>query len=96
MYYLAQIVLVISAIILAIKTKEISAYLCAAGFAAFLSGNIMLMDVSKTIVEIEQTHGNLASLENDQMIGRVLSPVGFLAAGVGLFVFAVSRKSASS
>lgn len=96
MYYLAQIVLVISVIILALKTRKISPYLCAAGFAAFLSGDIVLMDVSKTIVEIEQTHGDLASIESYQMIGRVFSPVGFLVAGAGLFVFAISRKSVSS
>jgi len=63
---------------------------------AFLSGNIVLMDVSKRIVEIEQTHGNLASIESYQMTGRILSPFGILAAGAGLFVFALSRKSVSS
>jgi len=96
MYYLAQIMLVISAIILVLKTRKISAYLCAAGFATFLSGNIMLIDVSRKIVEIEQTHGNLAPIESYQMIGHVLSSVGLLAASAGLFVFALSRKSVSS
>ena len=92
MYYLAQIMLVISAIILALKTWKVSVYHCAAGFSAFLYGNIVLIDVNKKIAEIEQTNGDITSIEDYHRLGRVLSPVGFLAAGTGLFIFPPGRS----
>jgi len=92
MYYLAQVLFLLASVILVRATKQISAYLCVIGFTAFLVGNVMMIEASKDLVEVEQTQGDKASVERYQSVGRMLSSVGFLAAGSGLFLFAVGRR----
>ena len=94
MYDLAQVFFLLGAFVLARATRQISAYLCVIGFAAFLGGNILMIEASKGIVEAEQTNREFTRVKQYQSIGRFLSSTGFLVAGSGLFLFALARRNA--
>lgn len=92
MYYLAQVLFILGAVILARSTKRGSAYLSAIGFAAFLGGNVMMIQASKDLVEAQQTQTPAASIERVESVGRALSSSGLIVAAAGFFVFAVGRS----
>lgn len=95
MYYVAQVLFVLGAAILARSTKRGSAYLSALGFAAFLAGNVVMIQASKDLVEAQQTQTPVASIERVASVGRALSSSGLIVAAAGFFVFAVgSTRSA--
>lgn len=92
-YDIAQLVFLVAAILLVLRTKRLPAYFVALGFALFLVGNRVLLDASRDMAEAEQRKGEVASIQLHELVGSVLSSVGFLGAGLSLVWFAMSERT---
>lgn len=91
-YYIAQVILILSSILMAIRTKEVSIYFCLLGFLSFLIGNLVMMNANTALVEIAQVHGDKGAIEIQYLVGRAMSSLGFLMAGISLLLFSARRK----
>ncbi|MGD9170251.1 MAG: hypothetical protein PVI97_09340 [Candidatus Thiodiazotropha sp.] len=91
-YYLAQVIFIVSFILLAIRTKKITAYICLFGFVLFLFGNVLMLNADSALAELEQTNGERGVAETEYLIGRLVSSLGFVSAGFGLLFFARGYK----
>jgi hypothetical protein len=51
-----------------------------------------MMNANTALVEIAQVHGDKGAIEIQYLVGRAMSSLGFLMAGISLLLFSARRK----